>query len=257
MPRFSIVIPTLQRADTLRHALATAAAQTCDEVEVVIQNNGRDPETEAVLRGFDQPWIHHFASDTVVTMTDNWEAALANARGDFITFIGDDDGLFPDACRSAAGVIDRTGAEIVSWHPYCYYWPNYLFPELRNRLIATVDWGLPAAGGGSRLQVCANAAFRGLLPRPRCAEDLGVVGTRSRGAGGAAGALGRSELDMVRHPRWHYQLRTAPARVSAGLASWFASPLSRSYEPRSGDCLPRLAPVLNYDPLVATRTAAQ
>jgi hypothetical protein len=42
-----------------------------------------------------------------------------------------------------------------------------------------------------------------------------------------------------------------------GLASWFASPLSRSYEPRSGDCLPRLAPVLNYDPLVATRTAAQ
>jgi glycosyltransferase involved in cell wall biosynthesis len=140
MPRFSIVIPTLQRADTLRHALATAAAQTCDEVEVVIQNNGRDPETEAVLRGFDQPWIHHFASDTVVTMTDNWEAALANARGDFITFIGDDDGLFPDACRWAAAVIDRTGAEIVSWHPYCYYWPNYLFPELRNRLIATVDY---------------------------------------------------------------------------------------------------------------------
>jgi hypothetical protein len=35
------------------------------------------------------------------------------------------------------------------------------------------------------------------------------------------------------------------------------SQLSRSYEARSGDCLPRFAPVLNYDPLVATRTPAE
>jgi hypothetical protein len=55
-------------------------------------------------------------------------------------FIGDDDGLFPDACRSVADIFDRTGAEIVNWHPYCYYWPNYLHPELRNRLVATIDY---------------------------------------------------------------------------------------------------------------------
>jgi glycosyltransferase involved in cell wall biosynthesis len=139
MPRFSIVIPTLRRPDTLRHALATAVAQAYEDFEIVVQNNGADPETTALLHEFD-PRVCHFASEAVVPMTENWEVALANASGEFITFIGDDDGLFPDACRSAADIFDRTGAEIVSWHPYCYYWPNYLHPEMRNRLVAMVDY---------------------------------------------------------------------------------------------------------------------
>jgi glycosyltransferase involved in cell wall biosynthesis len=142
MPRFSIVIPTLRRPDTLRHALATAVAQAYEDFEIIIQNNGGDPETEMVVRELDDPRVRHFASEAAVPMTENWEVALANASGDFITFIGDDDGLFPDACRSAAAIFDRTGAEIVSWHPYCYYWPNYLHPELRNRLVAMVDYDL-------------------------------------------------------------------------------------------------------------------
>ena len=140
MPRFSIVIPTLRRPDTLRHALATAVAQAYQDFEIVVQNNGADPETAALLHDLDDPRVRHFASEAVVPMTENWEAALANASGEYITFIGDDDGLFPDACRSAAEIFDCTGAEIVSWHPYCYYWPNYLHPELRNRLVATVDY---------------------------------------------------------------------------------------------------------------------
>jgi glycosyltransferase involved in cell wall biosynthesis len=140
MSRFSIVIPTLRRPDTLRHALATAVAQAYEDFEIVVQNNGADAETAALLHEFADPRVRHFASEAVVPMTENWEVALANASGEFITFIGDDDGLFPNACRSAADIFDRTDAEIVSWHPYCYYWPNYLHPELRNRLVAMVDY---------------------------------------------------------------------------------------------------------------------
>jgi glycosyltransferase involved in cell wall biosynthesis len=140
MPRFSIVIPTLRRPDTLRHALATAVAQAYDDFEIVVRNDAGNTETELLVRELDDPRVRHFASLVVVPMTENWEMALANASGEFITFIGDDDGLFPDACRSAAAIFDRTGAEIVSWHPHCYYWPNYLHPELRNRLVATVDY---------------------------------------------------------------------------------------------------------------------
>ena len=42
MPRFSIVIPTRQRADTLRFSIETALAQTHPDFEVVVQNNGND-----------------------------------------------------------------------------------------------------------------------------------------------------------------------------------------------------------------------
>jgi glycosyltransferase involved in cell wall biosynthesis len=50
MTRFSIVIPTPRRPDAPRHAIATAMAQTYEDFEVVVQNNGRDPATEAIVR---------------------------------------------------------------------------------------------------------------------------------------------------------------------------------------------------------------
>jgi hypothetical protein len=140
MPRFSLVLPTLKRPDTFRHALATLARQTSDDCEIVVQNNGRDPATEAIVNEYTDPRIRHFSSDSVLTMSDNWEAALANARGDFVTFIGDDDGLFPDACAFAARVIEQDDVQILSWRPFCYYWPSYPQSGLRNRLLATIDY---------------------------------------------------------------------------------------------------------------------
>jgi glycosyltransferase involved in cell wall biosynthesis len=140
MPRFSLVLPTLKRPDTFRHALATLIRQTSDDCEIVVQNNGRDPATEAIVSACEDPRVRHFSSDTVLPMSDNWEAALANTRGDFVTVIGDDDGLFPDACAFAAQVIDQGDVEIVSWRPFAYYWPAYHQSHLRNRLFATVDY---------------------------------------------------------------------------------------------------------------------
>jgi glycosyltransferase involved in cell wall biosynthesis len=138
-PRFSLVVPTLRRSDTLRHTLATLTAQDGEDVEIVVQNNGDDPLTRAVVDALADPRVRHFASDVTVTMRENWEMALGHARGNFVAFIGDDDGLFPDACRIAGAILDRTGAQILSWAPFCYYWPNYVHPEERNRLVAVVD----------------------------------------------------------------------------------------------------------------------
>jgi Glycosyl transferase family 2 len=139
MPRFSLVVPTLKRSDTLRHALATLVVQTYDDFEIVVQNNGNDSATEAVVKEFNDSRIRQFSSTSILKMTENWEAALNNARGDFIAFIGDDDGFFPDACELAAQIIASTNMEIVNWLPYCYYWPNYIELALRNRLVALID----------------------------------------------------------------------------------------------------------------------
>lgn len=139
MPRFSLVIPTLSRPDTFRSALKTLVAQTYADFEIVVQNNGKDSATEDAIEEFRDSRIRHFSSTSILTMTENWEAALSNARGDFVTFIGDDDGLFPDACELAAQTLASTTLEIVSWLPYCYYWPNYIEQGLNNRLVALVN----------------------------------------------------------------------------------------------------------------------
>src|SRR6266508_774553 len=91
-PQFSIVVPTLQRSDTLRHCLKTLVRQDYEDFEIIVQNNGRDPATETCVQQLDDPRVRHFSTNAVLTMTENWETALRNASGEFIALVGDDDG---------------------------------------------------------------------------------------------------------------------------------------------------------------------
>jgi hypothetical protein len=140
MPLLSVVIPTLNRPDTLQHAMATLAAQAGVDYEFVIQNNGGNSEIAALVGALDDPRFRHFATPGVVTMTENWEHALTNASGEYVTFIGDDDGLMPDACAVATSILSRSDVELLSWAPYAYYWPQYYHAGFRNRLVAAVDY---------------------------------------------------------------------------------------------------------------------
>lgn len=49
MRKFSILLPTRQRADTLRFALQTAVAQEFDDVEILVHESGNDPKTAEVV----------------------------------------------------------------------------------------------------------------------------------------------------------------------------------------------------------------
>jgi glycosyltransferase involved in cell wall biosynthesis len=138
MTRFSLVVPTLRRRDTLEHTLATLLVQ--EDAEIVVQNNGNDPPTRTLVESLDDPRIRHFHTDDVLPMTENWERALANATGDVIVFVGDDDGLLPDACAIAASVFQSDDVEILSWQPFLYLWPGFWEERRRNRLQATVEF---------------------------------------------------------------------------------------------------------------------
>ena len=105
MPRFSIVIPTRQRADTLRFSIETALAQTHPDFEVVVQNNGNDQATNDVVAAFASPRIVLRSSPNTLPYSANFEAALTASSGEFVAFIGDDDGMMPDACAIADAVM--------------------------------------------------------------------------------------------------------------------------------------------------------
>jgi glycosyltransferase involved in cell wall biosynthesis len=67
-------------------------------------------------------------------MSDNWEFALRNARGKFVTYIGDDDGFIPGAIGKAMQLIDDSALNALVWDKAQYGWPDHINPEARNRL---------------------------------------------------------------------------------------------------------------------------
>src|SRR5437016_943724 len=121
-PRFSIVIPTRNRADTLRHTLRTCVAQEFDDFEIVVSDNDSSPLVREAVESFADPKIKYVRTPRLLAMSDSWEFAVAQAAGEFITLIGNDDGLLLHALPEIDRVIRMLDASILRWDSVCYNW---------------------------------------------------------------------------------------------------------------------------------------
>jgi hypothetical protein len=74
-------------------------------------------------------------------MAENWERGLARCSGEYVTVLGDDDGLVPSTLTLARRLIDITRSELISWSPHTYWWPDTIVPWLRNLLIVSPEDG--------------------------------------------------------------------------------------------------------------------
>jgi glycosyltransferase involved in cell wall biosynthesis len=134
-PKFSIVIPTRERHETLRYALQTCLAQDFDDFEVVVCDNFSSPATKQVVDEFGSPHIRYFRADRPLSMQDNWNLAYTYASGDWVIFIGDDDGFLPFGLRQLNLALNRhKEVKAVRWNYAVYTWPNVIAPEYANYL---------------------------------------------------------------------------------------------------------------------------
>lgn len=129
---YSIVIPTRERHDVLAHALRTVLRQTRPNFEVVVMDNCSSPETKAVVDALASPHIRYVRAPERLSMDDNWELGLQHARGDYVTVLGDDDGLMPDAVEIAEHLHADWPDRIVTWKPLMWFWPTCIRESERN-----------------------------------------------------------------------------------------------------------------------------
>lgn len=100
----SVVVPTRNRPDTLRQALASIRALEADDLtfEILVGDNGADPQTKAVAEEFGAK--HFPVSQNGAGAARN--AGLAAATGDFIAFLDDDDVWLPEHVRPHLAQLD-------------------------------------------------------------------------------------------------------------------------------------------------------
>lgn len=140
-PRFSIVIPTRERAATLAYAMQSVLFQGFDDYELIVQDNCSSPETWEVVRQFRTPKVKYQRSPRVLPMAANWEAALDLCEGEYVFYMGDDDALMPDGMRLASDIFALAPLEVLTWQKYTYWWDNALEPLNRGRLFVHTGAG--------------------------------------------------------------------------------------------------------------------
>ncbi len=209
--KFSIVIPTHDRAVELRDTLASLAAIQMDEPwEVIVVDNNCTDDTPAVVRkaasAFPVPL--KYVLEIVPGRCAALNAGIAHALGDILVTIDDDVRVEPD-------YLDNVGRSFVTLR--CSYlggrvyplWrglrPSWL-PEHRTRhwaVIALVDEGPVPVEWTTRMPIGANMAFT------RRAFEL--VGPWNNDVGRRAGTLLGQEVR-----EWCLRAR------AQGLRGWYA-----------------------------------
>ena len=129
---YSIIMPTRDRADVLNFAIKTVLKLNWSNFELIVMDNCSSPETRQVVDAFESPNIRYFRSPERLSMADNWEQGLSHANGDYVTFLGDDDGIMPDALEIAERFHERWPDQILTWWPFSWLWPDFLVPNYQN-----------------------------------------------------------------------------------------------------------------------------
>jgi hypothetical protein len=134
MPLLSVVIPTKNRAAYATRCLATLARIPSDDLEIVVQDNSADDALGRALsvEGADaRVRYEHVAAP--LSVGENCDRGVSRARVEYLTLLGDDDGVTPallDAAHwAAARGLDALTPGCLAW----YMWPDVRFKRYGDR----------------------------------------------------------------------------------------------------------------------------
>ena len=143
LPLVSILIPAFN-ARFFTRALVGALSQSYGNVEVIVCDDSRANEIKDIVDSFEGSGpvpLRYVRNPTQLGMVGNLQACLAQANGEYIKFLCDDDQLFP-ACieKQAQAFIDHADVNLVLAQRMFWDADDYQLPaRLENSPLAHVS----------------------------------------------------------------------------------------------------------------------
>ena len=103
--RVSVIIPAYNAAPWLKVAVDSVLAQTLQDLEVIVVNDGSTDATSAIAHAMSDPRIRTIdQSNAGVSLARN--TGIDHAIGEFITFLDADDSMEPENLKIKVDVLD-------------------------------------------------------------------------------------------------------------------------------------------------------
>ncbi len=143
---FSICVPTRNRVITLKYCIQTLLEQNFLNYEIIISDNSDFEErlkVRKLVSDLNSNLISYHETPAFYSMRENFEFALNKAQGNYILFLGDDDGFVLNSLSYLEKYLkENPETEVLKCPNIIYHWPgslkypnsNLMFPSLNPNL---------------------------------------------------------------------------------------------------------------------------
>ena len=110
----SVVLPTYNRSATLPRAIESVLAQTLEDWELLVVDDGSTDDTDLILARYDDSRVHVLTHEVNRGVTAAKNTGLDHVRGEWFVMLDSDDEMVPDALQTLISTAERTGALAVT-----------------------------------------------------------------------------------------------------------------------------------------------
>lgn len=120
----TVVIPTKNRQEYAIQAIKQVLDATSTETQIVVQDNSDQNSLFDSIQELNSTRIKYNYTNELLSFVDNFERAVDLADGDYVTLIGDDDGVLPSIVPICKWAKEKHIETVTSKILVTYYWPN-------------------------------------------------------------------------------------------------------------------------------------
>jgi len=112
MPKVSVIIPTHNRAESLRAAITSVLNQTFHDFEIVIVDDASKDHTREVITNFNDVRIKVIHNPFSKGDAGARNVGVMNSNGEYIAFLEDDDEWLPEKLQIQINLLDNSPSEV-------------------------------------------------------------------------------------------------------------------------------------------------
>ena len=131
----SVIIPTYNRSWGLKLAIESVLVQGFRDYELIVVDDCSTDDTVESVEKFDDDRIRFYRQEQNVGMVANWGTGLRLAKGEFVSFLMDDDQLRPEFLgnRLPHLMADQNVVAVFSQHDICDLEGNLISVHNQNK----------------------------------------------------------------------------------------------------------------------------
>ena len=124
--KFSVLLPTRNGGKYLKSCIESVLSQDYKDMELIVFDNANTDNTAEVVNSYsNDKRLKYYRTDSVVSVTDNWNNALKKSSGDYVLMMGDDDFLLPGYFDTLDKIIKENDfPDGISYFGYTFIYPD-------------------------------------------------------------------------------------------------------------------------------------